>query len=448
MSFTHGNWSEWNSTRPCLIWLNHVLKHSQLEMCEENKIELQLSLVKGKKRTSTMNAPLSPAVTENKLNAKKMHDHILKHLDVFRKNAIQAREERRVPQENIDILKEAGFFLALQPKEWDGYELDPQDFFKTQMAIAEACMSTAWAGGIIAVHPFQLALMDRRAQEAVWTENIHARISSSYAPMGKVEAVDGGFRFSGRWGWSSGSDHCEWVFLGGICPGEGYRTFLLPREDYAIVDTWNAMGLQGTGSNDIVVEDVFVPDYMTHKAEDGFLLTNPGVTAKSAPIYRIPWAQWFVRVVSTPAIGACKEALSLYKELILAKASGDLSKLSGDTSTQERVAASINDIDEMETIMFRNFDRMVSQVNAGEDVPLQERIKYRYQASLVIDRSMEVVDRLFSSAGGSSVFDGSDIQQRFLDIHTARAHVANNPTTFGRNLGSTSLGTENTDFFV
>ena len=153
-------------------------------------------------------------------------------------------------------------------------------------------------------------------------------------------------------------------------------------------------------------------------------------------------------IVSTPAIGACKEALSLYKELILAKASGDLSKLSGDTSTQERVAASINDIDEMETIMFRNFDRMVSQVNAGEDVPLQERIKYRYQASLVIDRSMEVVDRLFSSAGGSSVFDGSDIQQRFLDIHTARAHVANNPTTFGRNLGSTSLGTENTDFFV
>ena len=98
--------------------------------------------------------------------------------------------------------------------------------------------------------------------------------------------------------------------------------------------------------------------------------------------------------------------------------------------------------------MFRNFDRMVSQVNAGEDVPLIERIKYRYQASLVIDRSMEVVDRLFSSAGGSSVFDGSDIQQRFLDIHTARAHVANNPTTFGRNLGSTSLGTENTDFFV
>mgnify|MGYP002883507505 CR=1 FL=1 len=395
-----------------------------------------------------MNAPLNQTASEKDLIAKRMYDHVSANFALLQKNVDKARKERRVPLENIEVLKDAGFFLALQPKEWGGYELDPQDFFRTQMLISEACMSTAWAGGIIAVHPFQLALMDRRAQEAVWTEDTHARISSSYAPLGKVESVEGGFRFSGRWGWSSGSDHCEWVFLGGICPGEGYRTFLLPRDDYAIVDTWNAMGLQGTGSNDIVVEDVFVPDYMTHRAEDGFLLTNPGVTAESSPIYSIPWAQWFIRVVSTPAIGASKAALDLYKELVLAKASGDLSKLSGDTSTQERIASAINDIDEIETIMYRNFDRMVVQVNSGEVIPLEERIKYRYQASLVIDRCIHVVDRLFSSAGGSSVFDGSDIQQRFLDIHTARAHVANNPTTFGRNLGSTSLGTENSDFFI
>ena len=117
-----------------------------------------------------------------------------------------ARTERRVPQENIQALQQAGFFLALQPTRWGGHELDPQAFFRMQLAIAESCMSTAWASGIVAVHAFQIALMDERAQQDVWRDDIHTRISSSYAPMGKVEVVDGGFRFSGRWGWSSG---CE-----------------------------------------------------------------------------------------------------------------------------------------------------------------------------------------------------------------------------------------------
>ncbi|MFT4519962.1 MAG: 3-hydroxy-9,10-secoandrosta-1,3,5(10)-triene-9,17-dione monooxygenase [Halioglobus sp.] len=367
---------------------------------------------------------------------------------MFRDNASKARSERRVPLENIQALQEAGFFLALQPASWGGFELDPQHFFRMQMAIAEACMSTAWASGIVAVHAFQIALMDKRAQEDVWGENIHTRVSSSYAPMGKVELADGGFRFSGRWGWSSGCDHCSWVLLGGILPDGTYRTFLVPRSDYRIEDTWRSMGLQGTGSNDIVVEDVFVPDYRTHKQTDGFQGTNPGVDEHSAQLYRMPWAQLFIRVVSTPAIGAARDALALYSELVRGKASGDVTKLAQDIGTQMRIAQARNTIEEMSSVMLSNFDSMMSTLRAGGEVDLDDRILFRYQASLVIEKSIEVVDSLFSSAGGSSVFAGSEIQQRFLDIHTARAHVANNPTSFARNLGSTMLGTDNADFFV
>lgn len=395
-----------------------------------------------------MTLPVTPLTHRPPLRAQDIYDRVLALGDLFRRNAPEARKIRKVPQENIDALQEAGFFLALQPRRWGGHEVDPQDFFRMHLAIAENCMSTAWASGIVAVHAFQLALMDERAQQDVWGDDIHTRVSSSYAPLGKVTEVDGGFRLSGRWGWSSGSDHCTWVFLGAICPDGGFRSFLVPRGDYEIVDTWHAMGLQGTGSNDIVVDDVFVPDYRTHKAEDGFLGTNPGVTADSAPLYRLPWAQLFVRVVSTPAIGAARDALDLYRQLVVGKASGDLTKLAGDTAPQERIAAAITSIDEMEAILFRNFDRMMAQVSAGEEVPVLERIKYRYQASLVIERCMAVVDSLFSSAGGSSVFLGSEIQQRFLDIHTGRAHVANNPTSFARNLGSVLLGNESKDFFV
>ncbi|WP_240732720.1 flavin-dependent monooxygenase [Halioglobus maricola] len=367
---------------------------------------------------------------------------------LFRNNAEAARTERKVPSENIQALQDAGFFLALQPARWGGAEVDPQCFFQMQMAIAEACMSTAWASGIVAVHAFQLALMDPRAQEDVWGDDIHTRVSSSYAPMGKVEPVEGGFRFSGRWGWSSGCDHCTWVLLGGILPDGTYRTFLLPKSDYRIEDTWHSMGLQGTGSNDIVVEDAFVPDYRTHKQSDGFAGTNPGVSSDSAELYHMPWAQLFIRVVSTPAIGAARDALAQYCALVKGKASGDITKLAQDTGTQMRIARARNSIEEMSSVMLSNFDTMMETLRRGEKIEIDDRILYRFQASLVIEKSIEVVDSLFSSAGGSSVFVGSQIQQRFLDIHTARAHVANNPTSFARNLGATQLGAGNGDFFV
>lgn len=402
---------------------------------------------------------LKPAKPERKLNIE-AHDLDKAHRatqmlhDVealaskFRARREQTKRDRRLSVQSIKDLEASGFFLALQPKRYGGHELNPQDFFKMQCAIAEGCMSTAWASGIIAVHAFQIALMDDRAQQEIWGEDINTRVSSSYAPLGKVAPVDGGFKLSGRWGWSSGSDHCTWVLLGAIVPGEGYRTFLVPKSDYDIEDTWYSMGLQGTGSNDIVVNDAFVPDYRTHKQIDGYSGQNPGNDVNRAPLYRLPWAQTFIRVVSTPAIGAAKEGLRLYKELVSQKASGDVTKLADDTSTLERVSAAANAIDEMEALLFRNFDSMMAAVEHDGQIALIDRALYRYQASLVIDKSIGVIDSLFSSAGGSSVFLDSPIQQLFLDIHTARAHVANNPTAFARNLGALHFGADNQDYFI
>lgn len=125
-----------------------------------------------------------------------------------------------------------------------------------------------------------------------------------------------------------------------------------------------------------------------------------------------------------------------------------VSKHSNDPSVLERIAQAETIIDEMEVLLFRNFDEMLGQIDKGESIPLIQRAKYRYQASLVIEKSLEVIDSLFSAAGGRSVFSGSDIQQLFLDLHTARAHVANNPTNFARNLGGLHLGVDNGDFFI
>ncbi len=360
----------------------------------------------------------------------------------------QTRERRSLPEETVQELKESGYFRVLQPKKYGGFELLPQDFCALDMKIAESCMSTGWVCGVIGVHPFQLALFDERAQQEVWNDDPDCLMSSSYAPMGKIETAKDGFRFSGRWGWSSGCDHCEWALLGGIIPGEGYRTFLVPRKDYEIVDTWHVMGLQGTGSKDIVVKDAFVPEYRTHKQMDGFALTNPGNAVHDAPIFSIPWGQIFVRAVSTPPIGALKTMLKLFTEGAQSKASSDPAKLAADPHTQAVISRTANTIDEMEAVLYRNFGQMMECTENGREIPLEDRVRARYQAALVVDKCLEATNRMFASAGGRSVFLDSRIQQWFLDIRVSRAHVANNPTAFERNYGGVQLGVENNDLFV
>ena len=366
-------------------------------------------------------------------------------LDVVERNGPSGREARRLPAETIQALKDSGFIRALLPISSGGLEATPQEFFSAQIALAERDMSTAWAGGIIAVHAYQLALMDQKARDTVYADSPDVCISSSYNPMGaKCELADGGVMVSGRWGWSSGTDHCSWCLLGGIIPEEGYRTFLIPKSDYVVEDTWYSMGLEGTGSNDIVIENpVFVPDHMSHKQMDGFNCWNE----QDNPMYSIPWAQLFIRVVTTPAIGAVKRAIKLFAES-RSGASTDPTKDAADPDVLRRVAEADQLVEEAEALMFRNFDRMMETVQNKQEIPMLSRVRYRYQASMVIDNMMKAIDLLFDIAGGRSVYSGAELQNIWKDIHIARAHVANNPVGFARNLGNMVLGGENKDVFI
>lgn len=364
-------------------------------------------------------------------------------LDLISSKSDEQRAAREMSKEVVDALKACGFFTMLLPKQWGGLERKPQEFFAEQVRIAEADMSTAWAGGIIAVHAFQLALMSEEAQREVYENDPNTLISSSYNPVGaRAEMCEGGFMLHGRWGWSSGSDHCTWALLGGVIPGDGYRTFLVPRSEYEIEDTWDVMGLQGTGSNDVVIpEPIFVPEHRTHKQMDGFNCVND----QENPMYDLSWAQTFVRVVNSAAIGALKKAVKVFVESKQGNSTTDMTKFAGDVETQERLAKVLNTIGELEAVMYHNFNKMEA---TNWKPSLEERIMYRYQASIVIDKAIEAIDTLFDVAGGRSVFNGHPLQQLWHDIHIARCHVANNPTAFARNLGSVTLGMENKDVFI
>jgi 3-hydroxy-9,10-secoandrosta-1,3,5(10)-triene-9,17-dione monooxygenase len=354
---------------------------------------------------------------------------------VLKERAKACTRARNVSAETIAEMKEAGFFRILQPARFGGYEMHPNAFFEVQKVLAEGCMSTGWMYGVIGCHPYEMALFHEQAQEEVWGEDPDMLVSSTYQPVGKVTHVEGGFRLSGRWGFSTGSVHSGWVLLGAFCPPKDdgtpaeMRTFLLPRSDYAIdEDAWHTFGLQGTGSHDIIVDDVFVPDYRTHRSIDGFLCQNPGQEVNTGPLYRLPWAQVFVRSVSTAAFGGAQAAINAGLAIMQDRISTNTGKASKqDPILHAALARAVAEKQEMETTLRLTFDELMGYAERGEDIPMEKRAFFTYQSSTVVRRLASLVDDIVQLLGGRAIYMTSDIIQPWLDLHAGRAHVANDP---------------------
>lgn len=365
---------------------------------------------------------------------------------------VRAREDQRVPDETVAEFEKAGFFKILQPEQWGGYAMDPQVFYAVGLEVARYCPSSAWILGVIAVHNWQLAVFDDQAAQDVWADDPSVLISSSYAPVGKVKVVDGGFRLSGRWSFSSGSEHCKWAFLGAVVPTPeepfnmaNYRTFLVPISDYEIVHNWDVVGLQGTGSHDVVVNDAFVPEHRTHKSMDGFLCDNPGNAVNTAPLYRMPFMQVFVRAVCTATLGALQGALDAYIEVAKTRQAGP-TKMKDDPFARVIATEVKAEFEEMKLTMIRNFDAMMACCRAGEPIPIEDRIRYRYDSAIVADRCLALSSRMLKAAGSGGIRLDSDLLAFHLDILASQAHVANHSTPFAINMGGVLFGEENGDY--
>jgi 3-hydroxy-9,10-secoandrosta-1,3,5(10)-triene-9,17-dione monooxygenase len=342
---------------------------------------------------------------------------------------------RDVPAQSIADMQEAGFFRILQPKRWGGYEMHPNVFYDVQKALAEGCMSTGWMYGVVGCHPYEIALFHEEAQAEVWGENTATLVSSSYQPVGKVTPVEGGYRLSGRWGFSTGSVHCQWVVLGAMVPptepggAPDMRAFLLPRADYTIdTDSWHVFGLQGTGSHDVIVDDVFVPEHRTHRSVDGFLCTNPGQVTNPGPLYTLPWAQVFMRSVSTAAFGGARAAISAAREIAETRVSTNTGKASkNDPFLLAAIARAHAEVTEMEMTLRMTFEDLMGYADRGEAIPMEKRTLYAYNSASVVRRMADLVDDMFKLLGGRAIYTDSPIIQPWLDLHAGRAHVANDP---------------------
>jgi len=368
--------------------------------------------------------------------------------------ALAADREGRVSEETIAEMAAAGLFRVLQPKRWGGFELDPRVFYTVQMALAEGCMSTAWMYGVVGVHPWQLSLFPEQAQQDVWRDDSGIRIASTYMPTGKAEPVEGGYKFSGRWSFSTGIEHCDWVFLGGLLPkkdGSGaleHATFLLPKADVKVEENWDVLGLRGTGSHDIVIGSAFVPEHRTHRTNDHSDAGCPGRATNPGWLYRVPFTQVFQRAVSSACIGALEGAITSFRERSASHVGKHGNKMAEDPNAQMAVTEAMMAADHLRLVLFRNYARIVHCAKTGEKMPVEERLMQRAQASAVPKITGERVNDLMRACAASGTYKTNPIERIFRDIHQGRGHIANNTDAYARAHGGVMLGLPNMDAFV
>jgi 3-hydroxy-9,10-secoandrosta-1,3,5(10)-triene-9,17-dione monooxygenase len=375
-------------------------------------------------------------------------------LPKLRERAQAAEDRRQVSYETVNELDEVGFFKLLQPEQWGGLQADPTVFYEAVRRLASACGSTGWISSIIGVHNWHLALFDQKAQDEVWGEDPTVRVSSSYAPMGAGTVVDGGYLVSGAWQWSSGSEHATWAFLGGPVIKDGrpvdFGSFLIPRTEYTIDDVWHVVGLKGTGSNTVVVKDVFVPShrFLSYKAmNDG---TAGGYQNNTAPVYKMPWGTMHPTTISAPIVGMAYGAYAAHVEhqgkRVRAAFAGEKAK--DDPFAKVRIAEAASDIDAAWRQLIGNVGDEYALLQAGKEIPFELRARARRDQVRATARSIASIDLLFESAGATALVTGAPLQRFWRDAHAGRVHAANEPERAYLIFGNNEFGLPPADTMV
>ncbi len=355
-------------------------------------------------------------------------------LPTLRERADETERLRQVPEASVKELEETGFFRMLQPKRFDGLEADPVDFYTAISHIASACGSTGWISSVLGVHPWQIALFHDDAQQAVWGSDTTTRLSSSYAPTGKAVVTEGGYNLQGRWSFSSGSAHATWVLLGGLVFNEegqvvDFKTFLVPRDKYEIVDVWNVVGLAGTGSNDIVVEETFIPNEFTLSMGDTGRCKGPGQEQNPSDLYKLPFHSLFTTTITAPIVGMARGAYTEHVEMQQARVRAAYAgeKASSDPFAAVRIAKASSAIDGAWALCMSNIREEQALVAKGERIPISLRLRVRRDQVLGTQRAIDAIDELFEASGGRALANGTYLQRAWRDAHAGRVHAANDP---------------------
>jgi 3-hydroxy-9,10-secoandrosta-1,3,5(10)-triene-9,17-dione monooxygenase len=366
----------------------------------------------------------------------------------LRERASRTEELRRLPPETERELHESGLFRILQPKRVGGSELDYVALVDGADAIGQADASVAWNWANLASHHWMLAMFDKRAQDVVWSKDADALIASSFIfPAGRARKVDGGYVLRGRWPFSSGVDSSEWKMLASVVSTEDeadgieYRIFVVNKRDYKILDTWDATGLRGTGSNDVEVNDAFVEAPMTLAVSDLDGGPTPGSAVNPNALYQLPVFSLFPYVLSGVALGNAQACLDDYVDIARHRASTyNRAKVGDLQSTQIKIAEASAKIDAARVIMRSTCIEAMAEARRCHIPDMAAKTKCRRDGAFAVNLCTEAVSLLFSASGARGLFTSGVLQRQFRDAHAINSHIAFNFDAAGTNYGRVALG--------
>jgi 3-hydroxy-9,10-secoandrosta-1,3,5(10)-triene-9,17-dione monooxygenase len=368
---------------------------------------------------------------------------------VLRERARQAEDARMLIRENEQLLHESGLFRFHQPKAFGGMELDFVAVVDIPAELARGCPSTAWNVGNVACHHWILGYYDPEAQREVWDANPDALIASSIAlAAGRGRKAEGGFIVNGRWPFSSAVDNSEWNMLAvSVYDGDGktpidWRLCLVPKSDYQIIDTWYAMGMAATGSKDVAVSELFVPERRALP-----LLAcrggseHPGAALNPGPLFRIPLVAASSHPLAPAALGAAEGACELFVETMAQRAGTYTGARVADfQAVQIKVGRARCLIDSARYFLRQSAIAFQDAAQRNEVPDLETKLRFRAHSAFAVNQSREAVETLWSCYGAQGLYTRDPLQRHLRDVLAISQHFSFNFDIAGAAYGLAALG--------
>lgn len=368
---------------------------------------------------------------------------------ILRERAQASEDARMLIRENEQVLHEAGLFRFHQPRAFGGMELDFVAVVDIPAELGRGCPSTAWNVGNLACHHWILGYYDPATQREVWEGNPDALIASSIAlAAGRARRAEGGFVVNGRWPFSSAVDNSDWNMLAvtvydddGKTPID-WRLCLVPKSDYTIIDTWYAMGMAATGSKDVAVSELFVPERRAlalQRCRGG--LEHPGAALNTGPLFRVPIGAASSHPLAPAALGAAEGAYEFFRDA-MAKRSGTYTgaRAADFQAVQVKVGRARCLIDSARYLLRQSALAFQFAAERNEVPDLQTKLRFRAHSAFAVNQAREAVEVLWSCYGAQGLYTAAPLQRHLRDMLAISQHFSFNFDIAGSAFGLDALG--------
>jgi 3-hydroxy-9,10-secoandrosta-1,3,5(10)-triene-9,17-dione monooxygenase len=358
---------------------------------------------------------------------------------VLKERAAQAEQLRQVPPESVEDLRASGLIRIANPDRFGGVGLDIDTAFAVSWELGRGCGSTAWCYAVWTAHNWWLGHFPERCQEEYFATGPDTLFASAVNPAGgTAERVSGGFRVSGRWSFSSGSDAASWVMVACRTGSEGTLWLLLPRADCDILDTWFAAGLRGSGSNDVVVQDVFVPEHRTVSPNRAGDSDRTGWELHKRASYCVPLKVLFEWALAAPVIGMAQGVVDEFTSH--ARRSAGRGRSANSVPRQLRLAEASAEVDTARMLHRASVREILDRASLGGSFTPLDRARYQRDMAFTVNLSVQAANRLYAASGAGAVMDSAPIQRLHGDVHVASHHAALSWDAAAEQFGRQALG--------